>query len=551
MRKCYKTLFTVMMAMFALVMVNIVCVIPVEATEDGDNISWSIDGTTLIISGSGPMQDYEYIQGDNGGISTAPWIGESFNKVVIEEGVTSVGNYAFYWCDTVTDMTLPNGITSIGKASFSGCVELININLPQGIISIGVDAFAECYSLSSVTIPSTVKTIGDGAFSYCWGLTSIDIPEGVVSMGKRVFIYSENLSKITLPNSLKSIGDSAFADLYKLKEIQLPANLESIGKNLFGHASFTEISCLENVTVIYEDMFSECIDFIDLEIPEHITTIKSRAFYGCWNMESITIHEKVTSIDEAAFEGCEALKTIYGVKDSYAETFATENGFTFVELKEEVEDTEYTVEITEEKTAISKEDFSEIIKENAEKDVVIKSNNDVTFTFPKGTMTEVKDMNDYDFGTEIVKDFDDKKEQPHKVHKDNFVTRINFNYSGKLPGMVSIKFFVGTDRIGATLHYSLINDDNSVTYIQSIVVDKDGYITVQQDHCSDYVVTTERIDVSDEGEETTTEEVTTDNNEVITPDTGDSSNGAMLLFVMGMAMMLVSMTSVKKLNSVM
>lgn len=551
MRKCYKTLFTVMMAMFVLVMVNIVCVIPVEATEDGDNISWSIDGTTLIISGSGPMQDYEYIQGDNGGISTAPWIGESFNKVVIEEGVTSVGNYAFYWCDAVTDITLPNGITSIGKASFSGCVELININLPQGIISIGVDAFAECYSLPSVTIPSTVKTIGDGAFSYCWGLTSIDIPEGVVSMGKRVFIYSENLSKITLPNSLKSIGDSAFADLYKLKEIQLPANLESIGKHLFGHASFTEISCLENVTVINEDMFSECIDFIDLEIPEHITTIKSRAFYGCWNMESITIHEKVTSIDEAAFEGCEALKTVYGVKGSYAETFATENGYTFVELKEEVEDTEYTVEITEEKTAISKEDFIEIIKENAEKDVVIKSNNDVTFTFPKGTMTEVKDMDNYDFRTEIIKDFDDKKEQPHKVDKDNFVTRINYNYSGKLPGMVSIKFFVGTDRIGATLYYSLINDDNSVTYIQSIVVDKEGYITVQQDHCSDYVVTTERIDVSDEGEETTTEEVTTDNNEVITPDTGDSSNGAMLLFVMGMAMMLVSMTSVKKLNSVM
>lgn len=166
-------------------------------------------------------------------------------------------------------------------------------------------------------------------------------------------------------------------------------------------------------------------------------------------------------------------------------------------------------------------------------------------------MTEVKDMDNYDFGTEIIKEFDDKKEQPHKVHKDNFVTRINFNYSGKLPGMVSIKFFVGTDRVGATLHYSLINDDNSVTYIQSVVVDKDGYITVQQDHCSDYVVTTERIDVSDEEGETSTEEVTTDNNEVITPVTGDSSNGAMLLFVMGMVVLVVVVMSERKSKSVM
>lgn len=166
-------------------------------------------------------------------------------------------------------------------------------------------------------------------------------------------------------------------------------------------------------------------------------------------------------------------------------------------------------------------------------------------------MTEVKDMNNYDFGTEIIKDFDDKKEHPHKVDKDNFVTRINFNYSGKLPGMVSIKFFVGTDRVGATLHYSLINDDNSVTYMQSVVVDKDGYITVQQDHCSDYVVTTERIDVVDEEGERTTEEVTTGSEEVAVPDTGDSSNCAMYLFVMGMVVLVAGMTSVRKSKSIM
>lgn len=161
-------------------------------------------------------------------------------------------------------------------------------------------------------------------------------------------------------------------------------------------------------------------------------------------------------------------------------------------------------------------------------------------------MTEVKGMEKYDFGTEIIKDFDDKKEHPHKVDKDNFVTRINFNYSGKLPGKVSIKFFVGTDRIGATLHYSLINDDNSVTYIQSVVVDKDGYITVQQDHCSDYVVTTERIDVSYETETEVKEETTTDNVNTVVPDTSDSSNNAILLLLTGVAVLSVLIVGAKR-----
>lgn len=548
--KLSKKLFTVTIMVMTLLVFSLVSSVSAEATEEGNenngNITWKIDGTTLTISGSGHMEDYERVKGDNGYISTAPWTGENIEKIVVEEGVTSIGDYAFYWCETVTEVILPNGLKEIGNDSFDGCAYLTKINIPQGVTEIGEYAFCECYSLPSIEIPTSVKTIGNLAFSYCASLTSIDIPEGVENLGESVFLYCNKLSKITLPDSLKTIGDNAFADCYRLEEIELPANLESVGQGLFTHAKFTEINCLKNVTVINEFMFNECVGFVNIEIPKHITSIESRAFYGSWNLESVIIHENVKSISDNAFELCDALTTIYGVKGSYAEKFATENGYTFVELKEEADDKEYTVEITEEKTAISKEEFSEIVKENAEKDIVIKSNNDVVFTFPKGTMTEVKGMEKYDFGTEIIKDFDDKKEHPHKVDKDNFVTRINFNYSGKLPGKVSIKFFVGTDRIGATLHYSLINDDNSVTYIQSVVVDKDGYITVQQDHCSDYVVTTERIDVSDETETDAKEETTTDNVNTVVPDTSDSSNNAILLLLMSVAAMAVFMLGSKR-----
>ena len=536
MRKCYRTLFTVMMAMFAFVVVNTLCVMPVEATEDGDNISWSIEGTTLIISGSGPMQDYEYIQGDNGGISTAPWIGESFSEVIVEEGVTSIGDYAFYCCNDMVSIELPEGVTRIGEEAFLECA-ITSIDLPDSLTIIEAGAFGFTL-LETVDIPDGITAIEDYTFSYMYDLKSIHIPSNVKSIGEAVFLYS-GLEEVIIDEGLESIGKGAFGSNEKLTYVEIPSTVTYMGRGVFQQCDFKEIPkwATADLWTGSNHMFTENTKMTTAVIPDGVVSIGYYEFGCCWALESVTIPKSVTSIDDGAFTECTALKTVYGVKGSYAETFATENGYTFVELKEEVEDTEYTVEITEEKTAISKEDFSEIIKENAEKDVVIKSNNDVTFTFPKGTMTEVKDMNNYDFGTEIIKDFDDKKEQPHKVHKDNFVTRINFNYSGKLPGMVSIKFFVGTDRIGATLHYSLINDDNSVTYIQSIVVDKDGYITVQQDHCSDYVVTTERIDVSDETETDDKEETTTDNEDTVVPNTGDGSSNVILVLVMCMAVL--------------
>ena len=146
----------------------------------------------------------------------------------------------------------------------------------------------------------------------------------------------------------------------------------------------------------------------------------------------------------------------------------------------------YTVDLGDSQT-ISADTFATILAENATKDVIIKSNNNVTFTFAKGTMSSVDGKTEYDFSTSINRTYADT--MPSYITKDNFVSQINFNYSGKLPATANIRFYVGTEYAGQTLYYSLMNADNTFAEVQTAVVDADGYMTVKQDHCSSYVVT--------------------------------------------------------------
>ena len=146
----------------------------------------------------------------------------------------------------------------------------------------------------------------------------------------------------------------------------------------------------------------------------------------------------------------------------------------------------YTVDLGDSQI-VSADTFATILAENATKDVVIKSNNNVTFTFAKGTMANVADKTEYDFSTSINSTY--AATMPSYITKDNFVSQINFNYSGKLPATANIRFYAGTEYAGQTLYYSLMNADNTFAEVQAVVVDADGYMTVKQDHCSSYVVT--------------------------------------------------------------
>lgn len=183
-------------------------------------------------------------------------------------------------------------------------------------------------------------------------------------------------------------------------------------------------------------------------------------------------------------------------------------------------DDAYIADFSDTDTKISASDFNAILEQNETNNVIIKSNNGVEFAFEKGTMSAVEDMEDYDFGTTLITDYDLAEETTPYVVKENFVAQINFNYSGKLPAVAYIKLPVGKEYAGKTLHYSQLSEDG-IRYIQSATVDDDGFIIVKQDHCSDYVLTTEKPEVSEDNDNKTEE-----NNETKSDDTGnkDSDN---------------------------
>jgi len=172
---------------------------------------WSLNGTVLTISGNGAMGNYTYYD-------SLPW-GSAITSVVIENGVTTIGNYAFYYCRSLTSITIPDSVTSIEYCAFQYCSSLTSIIIPNSVTSIGNSAFYSCSSLTSITIPNSVTSIGNSAFYSCSSLTSITIPDSVTSIGNFAFYSCSSLTSITIPDSVTSIGDSAFYYCYKLKTV--------------------------------------------------------------------------------------------------------------------------------------------------------------------------------------------------------------------------------------------------------------------------------------------------------------------------------------------
>ncbi|MDD6303278.1 MAG: sortase B protein-sorting domain-containing protein, partial [Lachnospiraceae bacterium] len=151
------------------------------------------------------------------------------------------------------------------------------------------------------------------------------------------------------------------------------------------------------------------------------------------------------------------------------------------------------VDITDGNTTISNNGFQQILTENQTKDIVIKSNDELSFTFGKGTMSAVDNVSNYDFGVKIEKDFSALSTLPSEVNKNIFIEQIKYNYSGQLPAEAQIRIFVGTQYAGKTLYYSRLYDNGTILNIDAGVVDAEGYLTVKQSHCSTYLITTEKL----------------------------------------------------------
>ena len=209
-------------------------------------------------------------------------------NLVMPDGVTSIGKYAFANCSSLTSVTIPNSVTSIGYDAFSDCSGLTSVTLHcktvgswfsgfksikevilgNKVKSIGWDAFSDCSGLTSVTIPNSVTSIGERAFYECYGLTSVTIGNSVTSIGNYAFYFCYRLTSITIPNSVTSIGNYAFYDC-GLTSIEIPNSVTSIGEGAFDWCtSLTSVTVLNPTpVVIAEDVFTNRTNAI-LYVPE-------------------------------------------------------------------------------------------------------------------------------------------------------------------------------------------------------------------------------------------------------------------------------------------
>ena len=235
----------------------------------------------------------------------------SLTSITIPESVTSIGHRAFYYCTSLTSVTIPNSVTSIGSSVFYKCSSLTSVTIPNSVTSIRDDAFYNCSSLTSITIPNSVTSIGSSAFNGCRSLTSFAIPNSVTSIGHRAFYYCTSLTSITIPNSVTIIANDAFAYCSSLTSVTIPNSVTSIGSSAFRDcSSLTSITIPNSVMSIGSSAFRDCSSLTSVTIPNSVANIGDEAFRDCFSLTSVTIPNSVTSIRADAFYNCSSLTSI-------------------------------------------------------------------------------------------------------------------------------------------------------------------------------------------------------------------------------------------------
>ena len=220
--------------------------------------------------------------------------GEHEVVYVLKNG-TSIGDYVFNGCSSLTSINIPDGVENIPNYAFNGCSSLTSITIPDSVISIGNNAFYGCSSLTSITIPDNVLFIGSYTFRDCSSLTSINIPDSVTFIGIYTFYGCTSLVSLYIPNKVTSIGNYTFYGCSKLTSITIP----------------------DSVTSIEAYAFRGCSSLASITIPNSVTTIGTDAFYGCTSLSSITCNATVApTISNTVFHSIKKYGSLYYPKGS-------------------------------------------------------------------------------------------------------------------------------------------------------------------------------------------------------------------------------------------
>ena len=330
----------------------------VDSGECGDNVTWTLDDEgTLVISGEGPMWDYanNFASDDE----RAPFYKLEIKKVIIEDGVTSVGDYSFDKCTSLEEISISSSVTSIGIRALALCDNLEEINIPSSVTNIKSHAFwmsanlkqvnipphitsiangtlLGCEDLEKIVIPIGVTSIGNGAFAGCARLKEIILPEGISVVSEGMVANCKQLEKIIIPSNVTSIEYDAFAGCTSLEEIIIPSSVREIGNSAFRYcSSLKSIEIPYGVEKIGEQVFSNCTSLVRVEIPSSVTSIDFAAFARCASLTEIELPYGITSIGHSTFSYCTSLKEIVlpnSIENIGKSAFSECTGLTKVEL---------------------------------------------------------------------------------------------------------------------------------------------------------------------------------------------------------------------------
>ncbi len=308
----------------------------------GENLTWTFDESTdtLTISGTGDMTDYTIHV-------SAPWekYSSSFSSILIDDGVTSIGDYAFFYCDGFKSIAIPNSVTCIGDNAFEYCNNLTSITIPSSVTSIGDDAFYNCGSLVNINVDSNnmfYSSDNEGVLfnkdktiliKYPQGNTrkSYIIPNSVTNIGDDSFFCSNNLTSVTILDSVTTIGMNAFCDCESLKNVTIGNNLTSFGKYAFYNtAYYNDMVNWENNELYIGNYLIDVNASLsgDYKIKSGTTVIADDVFVDFSSLISVTIPESVINIGDSQFTRCDSLTNI-NVDENNEYYSSDENGVLF------------------------------------------------------------------------------------------------------------------------------------------------------------------------------------------------------------------------------
>ena len=467
------------------ILLLVLLLLPSFALDGADgNIRWELSAGTLTLSGRGEMRDYTDAH-------MAPWLdsASAIKRIVVKEGITSIGDLSFYNCDKALFVALPESVTKIGNRAFKNCFSLVGIQLPKSLEAIGEASFEACAALKSLDMPQALRSIGNYAFINCTALSTVSIPQGVTELGRVAFAYCTGLTRAEILCPLTRVPDWTFYGCTALRAVALPQTVTEAGEYAFENC--------DNLSGIYYDgtagllppektgddvTISPREDFpASGSTTEPITddSSKSTTLSTSGNATITTTTEtdytyivdgKDASLDEALSAAEDADVSVKS-ENKITISATLENDAGWDDLADAIgkadaasEDT-VTAEVQLPSSTVSGKDLAKI----AGKDVT------VTVVTPSGSTWQIdaadkrkKDFSDRDYDLDFSVDKLDKA--PSKIESDT-VYRVKFSDRLDFEATAAVGVKVGNARQYATLYKKSLF---GVKNMQTVVVDADG-----------------------------------------------------------------------------